>query len=247
MVLVVGVMLLAARAAAAQGAVETQLECTAGKRAIAADKPNLIDNHLVCAVRVTGELPKGATASVALVQDGKPEVTRDSARPIVDGDDRLFKLDPFVRISEFRPCNDFTLRVTVGDATSEHAIATRCRKPKKLKAKLTCEHYALDGAGPFAYPGKGKRPRLDSTLTCWIRAGKGKAADGAVATVTAAGEPWVEPLYVDDDTRQWTAGAVLEPDQDFTPCEPLTVKASVTSALGQIVWSGKLAIPQACD
>ncbi len=250
---ITGAILGLGRAAEAGPSVAGTLDCKAGKRAIAFDQANPIDNHLVCTVRVTGALAEGTRATVTLVQEGKPEAVRESAawkeiESDTEGEPPSFelRLDPFVRIEEFRPCNDFTLRLAVGDLEVEHVIQTRCKKPKKLKAKLTCEYWGPDGAGPIAYPGK-KKPRLESTLTCWVRAGKGKAGDGAVATLVAGEMPWVEPLYVDDDSKQWTAGALLEPDEDFTACEPFTVKGWITSALGQVVWTGKLAIPQRCD
>ena len=214
--------------------VAMSLVCTMGGKPVEPAKQSAPPGHVQCTF--DGEVPEGAELHVWIRQDGKDSEHRTGTA-----------LDPFLRGTDFQACRNFVIegRLVQGGAdvwTTSIPARAKCRKPRKLAAKLSCSYVAADGT-VVAYPGNGKklRPRLDDTLACWV-VGPKKAPDNLTATI--AGHP--EPLWQDDDTMLWSSAQMLFPDDDFTTCDPFTVTASIANGDGQVVWSGKLPIPQSC-
>jgi hypothetical protein len=230
-------------------AVQASLDCAVGGKALSPLKPNVIGSHVGCAVVLDGFSGEGLSAEAWIEQDGVETEHRTGA-PTPGGDtkDDEVRFDPFRRGDEVRACRDFTIhaRVKLEDEvvwSTDLAVKTRCKKAKKISAKMTCYFVGTDTV-VYAWPGNGAKvkPRVDDTLACWVR-GPRKGGDAYTATIGTQ----TEPLWPDDDTGVYSSAQVLEPDLDFAACEPLTVRASIANGDGQIVWTGKQAIAQRCD
>jgi hypothetical protein len=230
-------------------AVQASLDCRVGGKALSPEKPNVIGGHVACAVVLDGFSGEGLAAEAWIEQDGvESEHRHTTAAPGGDDADDEIRFDPFRRGEEVRACRPFTIhaRVTLGDEvvwSTDLDVKAKCKKPKKVAAKLSCTFVAAD-ATVYAWPGNGakQKPPLDDTLACWVRGPK-TGGDTMTATIGS----YREPLWQDDDTRAYSSAQMLEPDLDFQTCEPFTVLATIANRDGQIVWSGKQAIAQTCQ
>jgi hypothetical protein len=252
----VAIVLLSCTAATARaddepdpGPVQAELDCGIGGKALSPLGKNTIGGHVACRIVLDGFSLEGVTASAWVIQDGVESDHRVGAAQAgkTDSDPDIFSFDPFQRGMDVRPCRDFTVHgelVVEGEVawSTDLPVATRCKKPKKVSAKLSCLAATRDG-NVFAYPGNGAKakPRLDDTVSCWIA---GPKSGGATLTATINGH--AEPMWQDDDTHAWSSGEMLEPDADFTTCQAFAVSASIQDADGQTVWTGKLTIAQRC-
>jgi hypothetical protein len=225
--------------------VQAALDCKVGDKALSPEKANTIAGHIQCTLVLDGWSLEGLIAD-AWIDDGE----RQQATAIPGGDDAddVMRWDPFVRGEDFHACKDFTIHAQLlqgKDAvwSTDLPVKTKCKKPKKVSAKLSCAFAGADGT-VYAWPGNGakKKPRLDDTFGCTI-VGPKKGGDGLTATI--AGH--AEPMWQDDDTNLYSSVQVLDPGADFQTCDPFTVVASIANLDGQVVWAGKQAIAQKCE
>jgi hypothetical protein len=201
------------------------LDCAIGKTPIVSGKVVQVLGAITCTAA------NAPSADVWIVQDGAAGEHHKGTPQI----------DAFLRGSDFKACKDFEIHADLGGGEiAPIAVTTKCKKARKLSAKLSCNYLDKDG-NAFAWPGNGakKKPPLDDALACWIVGGKG---DGLTATI--AGH--AEPMWTDDDTGAWSSEEVLDEGVDFTRCESFAVVASVENEDGQVVFAQKLAIVQAC-
>src|SRR5262249_2998468 len=143
------------------------------------------------------------------------------------------KIDAFLRGDDFKACRDFEIHADLGGGEiAPLAVTTKCKKPKKLSAKLSCTYYDKDGNG-FTWPGSGakNKPPIDAARACGLVGGR----DGLTATIAGPDEP----MWQDDDTHAWSSEETLDEGADFTRCQPFDVVASVENADGQVVYAGK--------
>lgn len=226
------------------GPVQAMLDCGVAGKALSPLKANVIAGHVQCALELDGFSLEGLSAE-AWIDDGAHRA--GTAAPGAGDDPDRFVFDPFVRGTDFGGCKDFVLHAQLlldGEVTwsTDLPVKTKCKKPKKIAAKLSCSFAARDGS-VYAWPGNGakKKPELDDTLACWLTIAK----KGDTLTATIGGH--AEPMWKDDDTGAWSSGEMLEEGDDFTACEAFAVVASIANADGQVVYAGKLAIAQTCS
>jgi hypothetical protein len=224
---------------------QAMLDCSVGGKGLSPSLPNKIAGHVTCVIQLDGFSLDGLVAEAWISQEGVAGERR-AGTAVARGDDAddEIRFDPFVRGVDVRPCRAFVVhaRVLVEDEvawSTDLPVETKCKKAKKVKAKLSCTFVASDGT-VYAWPGSGAKakPQLDDTLACWVKSGK----SGLFAIIGGHSEA----LFQDDDDKKWSSAQMLEPELDFVTCEPFTVKASLENADGQVVWTGKQAFAQRC-
>ncbi len=239
-------------------AMEAHLECTSGGKALKNGKKQALAGDIDCKIVIdAGVVPDASTGGMVQVsQAGMSVNSRWATLMQEDGRVWLAIDTAFTRMIDFLPCKDLTIEGAVGLYGSDisqsmwHGKLTakaKCKKPKKMKGKLVCKVLSEDGA-MWTYPGNGAKtkPRLEGgPIVCSVTGKKKvKAPEGIIWLTTPKGTSWGE-MSVLEDMKPY-GEAPLEVGQHFDTCVTFTVKATVTNAVGQTVFSGKQKISQDC-
>ena len=253
-------LILVVGEAAAQDlpSMDAHLECWSGEKPLKNGKKQAIAGDIRCLIGIdAGVVPDASTG--AMMQISQAGMTTSSRWGTVVQDDGKVSIafdGPFARLVDFLPCKDLTIEGAVGLYGSDisqsmwhgkFTVKAKCKKPKKMKAKLACIYQGEDGT-VWKYPGNGAKtkPRLETgILVCSVTGKKKvKGPEGILTLTGSTSSIWAEMSVLEDMKPYGEAG--LSPSQHFETCMSFTVKAVVTNALGQTVYSGKQKISQDC-
>lgn len=197
--------------------------------------------------------PAGARAVFWIEEAGRDASPPQDAALAVDGDDLSADLTLGLG-RDFKACRDFTIKAQIVDgdvvlAAGEHAVTTRCRKPKAVKAKLSCTATTDDGT-TFRWPGNGVRvrPRLGVGLTCTVTPPAklpGWRGGDLEFSLAVAGHGQVT-TSITRNMDSWIGDLFLEPGRWFDECESFTIAAQLYDGRGATIWSGRQKIQQRC-
>ena len=240
-------------------AVTAHLECLSDGKALQSGKKATIAGDVMCAIVVDGgAIPDASTsAMLTLSQPGRWVEPRWGTLTVEDGVAFVAFPSPFTRKSDFLPCQDFKIEGALGMYGSDisqslwhgtFTVKPKCKKAKKLKAKLACVLFDDDG-GIWRYPGNGAKAklRLEQPVTCTVTGKKklkGNAGDFGFVTRTPMNTK-VIPLATLENGKPY-GELQLEVGRDFDACVSFTLRASIENDLGQTVWTGKQAFEQDC-
>lgn len=163
---------------------------------------------------------------------------------------------PFAVDVDYKKCEPFAINASLDDFehpgsdmmvwSTVFKVAASCPAPKQVAGKLACNATGQDGT-IFRWPGNGAKvkPRLETTLSCTISAGKPEAGVTYAVSLQVAkrGTPVTGGFDHDEAGNGFFSGSF---DQEvYEACSNFTVLGEVRGN-GAALWSGKLAIKQDC-